>query len=316
MPSQDDPAHTTRDEHPHQHAIAVPSQPGEVRFNPKRAAWLWGMLLTWLIGAWWATTPGAIALFVVTSVITLCLGHSVGLHRGAIHRSYHTSKPLERALIYLATLAGMGGPLSMLKMHQLRDYWQCQLRAPEYYSYDHGPLQDFIWYLHCDHHPVEGEQVEVWLDPALTSDKFYQWLDRHWMAQQLPWAALCFVVGGAPWVIWGVCARVAVSLLGHWLVNYMAHNHGAHDWQIDGVGEQGRNNALFGALSMGEGWHNNHHAWPQSARLGHEPWQLDPGFMCIRVMARLKLVWSVKVAPTMENVKGARRTNGSDRVSI
>ena len=289
------------------HATPLPHAPGELRVSWRRAIWLWAMVLGWVGLAWAFTTPGALIVYALSTSLTLCLGHSVGLHRGAIHRSYRTRLGVERALVLLATLTGMGGPLSLVRMHQRRDYWQSQPAAPAYYSYAHGPLLDLWWYLHVDHHPRCPEHdAPVWLDPLLMDDPFYQRLERAWMWTQAPVALALWAVGGLPWVCWGVCARVATGIIGHWLVNYVAHTHGAQRWHVEGAGEQGRNSSLFGALSMGEGWHNNHHAWPRSAKLGLEPGQLDPGFWAIALMAKLGLVWDVRVAPHMENSRDAR----------
>ena len=113
--------------------------------------------------------------------------------------------------------------------------------------------------------------------------------------------------------MWGFFLSTALVYHVTFCVNSVTHIIGNKRFKNK---DESRNNWWVAMLTFGEGWHNNHHAWPQSARLGHEPWQLDPGFMCISALAKLKLVWSVKVAPTMENVKGARRANGEDRASI
>ena len=139
------------------------------------------------------------------------------------------------------------------------------------------------------------------------NDRFYRFLDWSWMLQSLPIAILFYMAAGWGGVVWGVCARIAVSSLGHWLVNYVAHTTGYQGWSIEGSGEQGRNSILFGAISMGEGWHNNHHAWPNSARMGLEWWELDAGYMSLRVMEKLGLVWDVQVAGEVEPVRPIER---------
>ena len=295
-------------EHHHQHATPIPSLPGELRWSVERSLWLLGLLLC---VAYWGVSSfslPAFALFVGLSGLTLCLGHSVGLHRGVIHSSFKTSRWLERVFMYLATLAGMGAPLSMMRMHELRDFWQNEPAAPEFYSYAHGPWRDFIWYLHTDHHPaIPAHDHPVTLPARFEQDPFYQWLQSTWMLQQLPVALACFLLAGWGGVIWGVCARVAISCVGHWLVNYVAHTRGYHSWEIEGSGEQGRNSLLFGALSMGEGWHNNHHAWPNSARLGLEWWEVDAGYMCVWGLQKLGLIWDVQLAGQVSPVRPIHR---------
>jgi len=78
--------------------------------------------------------------------------------------------------------------------------------------------------------------------------------------------------------VWGICVRVSVSLIGHWLVGYLAHNVGHRDWHLEGHAVQGFNVPFISLLTMGESWHNNHHAFPGSARLGLRTSQFDPGW--------------------------------------
>jgi fatty-acid desaturase len=96
------------------------------------------------------------------------------------------------------------------------------------------------------------------------------------MAQQIPWAVLFFAIGGVPWVVWGIAVRVAASVTGHWLVGYFAHNRGPRSWHVEGAGVQGYNVPYCGLITMGEAWHNNHHAFPGSARLGLRDGEIDP----------------------------------------
>ena len=124
------------------------------------------------------------------------------------------------------------------------------------------------------------------------------WLDRTWIWQQLPVALVLFGLFGWGGLVWATAGRVVVSQVGHWLVNYVCHTAGTRRFTIVGAGEEGRNHWLFGAMSMGEGWHNNHHAWPDSARFGMGPTEPDPGYLAIVLMERLGLAWAVQ---TMEN---------------
>jgi stearoyl-CoA desaturase (delta-9 desaturase) len=88
---------------------------------------------------------------------------------------------------------------------------------------------------------------------------------------------------------------VTVSLIGHWLVGYSAHNLGPRDWHLRGHAVQGHNVPRIGLLTMGESWHNNHHAFPGSARLGLSPAQPDPGWWALRVLHALGLAWNIKL---------------------
>lgn len=115
------------------------------------------------------------------------------------------------------------------------------------------------------------------------------------MAQQLPGALLLYAVGGWAFVWWGLCARVTAAVFGHWLIGYLAHNHGELVREVRGAAVQGRNVRFTSLLTMGECWHNNHHAFPGSARLGLGPGEWDPGWWALRGLHRLGLIWDVKL---------------------
>jgi fatty-acid desaturase len=112
------------------------------------------------------------------------------------------------------------------------------------------------------------------------------------MAQQLPWAFLFFAIGGMPWVVWGIVVRVSLSVTGHWLVGYFAQ--GRRSWHIEGAGVQRYNVPYCGLIAVGEGWHNNHHAFPGSAQLGVRPGELDPGWWVLMLLALLGLACNIK----------------------
>ena len=115
------------------------------------------------------------------------------------------------------------------------------------------------------------------------------------MLQQLPWALLFFAWGGWGFICWGVCARVSAGVLGHWLIGYFAHNHGQMHFHVDGAAVQGRNIRLTTLLTMGECWHNNHHAYPGSARLGLLPGEWDPGWWALLLLQRMGLVSALRL---------------------
>lgn len=110
------------------------------------------------------------------------------------------------------------------------------------------------------------------------------------MLQQLPLACILFWLGGWAWVVWGVCVRVTVSVCGHWIVTYLTHNPGPSTWLVRDAGVQASNLNGYGLVTMGECWHNNHHAFPESARIGLAKNEFDPGWVVIASLRRLGLV--------------------------
>jgi stearoyl-CoA desaturase (delta-9 desaturase) len=265
---------------------------GEVRWKPVKSLWISSMTVAALVGGPIFFTWGALAVFVATTAVTVCLGHSLGMHRRLIHRSYDCPRWLERLFVYLGTIVGMAGPYGMIRQHDIRDWAQRKPHCHPYLAHRSSILRDGYWQLHCE--LTLAYPPALVLEHRVRDDRFYQFIDRTFMAQQLPWAILFYAVGGMPWLVWGIAARVAASVTGHWLVGYFAHNRGPRSWHIEGAGVQGYNVPYCGLITMGEAWHNNHHAFPGSARLGLHDGEADPGWWILRALESIGLVRNVK----------------------
>ena len=114
----------------------------------------------------------------------------------------------------------------------------------------------------------------------------------------MPWAVLLFSLGGWGWVVWGISVRLVLSQTGHWLVGYLAHNGGEEKWRVRGASVQGYNLKGIGWLTMGESWHNNHHAFPRSSRLGFGR-QADPGWYLLLLLHRFGMVWDLQTPESL-----------------
>lgn len=269
---------------------------GQVRWDPVHSLWNGAAAVITLVLGPLTFTPGALAVFVTTTGVALLLGHSVGFHRRLIHRSFACPRWLEYALIWCGTAVGMSGPHWMVRTHDLRDWAQRRADCHPYLSHRSTMLKDALWQLHCRlalDKPPRFDLGEV------GRNRFYRYLEATWMAQQLPIAALLFWAGGWSFVVWGVGARVFACVHGHWLVGYLAHNRGPQRWIVEGAGVQAYDVPWAGLITMGEAWHNNHHAFPGSARIGLYPGQSDWGYAFIRLLERLGLAWDVQVPETL-----------------
>jgi stearoyl-CoA desaturase (delta-9 desaturase) len=270
---------------------------GEVRWRPGKSLWISTMTAAALIGGPLCFSWDALVLFLATTAPTLCLGHSLGMHRRLIHRAFDCPLWLERLLVYLGTLVGMAGPYGMIRQHDIRDWAQRRPQCHPYLAHRSGIVRDAFWQLHCE--LVLAHPPRLILERRVAEDRFYRLIERTWMMQQLPWAGLFLILGGLPWLVWGIAVRVAVSVTGHWLVGYFAHNRGPRSWHIEGAGVQGYNIPWCGLITMGEAWHNNHHAFPASARLGLRAGETDSGWWVLVLLSRLGLVWNVKTPDTL-----------------
>lgn len=263
---------------------------GVVLWDPAHSLWNGGMLVTALIAGPLTFSLSAFAIFLMLTGGAVLLGHSIEFHRLLIHRSFATKPAIERLLVWCGAVAGMSGPIWIVRTHDLRDWAQRQSDCHPYLRHGKGMLHDAWWQLHCrldlDHPPRYD------LSP-ITARGFYRFLERYWMAQQIPIALILFAIGGWGFVVWGVCARVAITVHGHWFVGYLAHNRGPQSWLVRDAGVQAFDVPWAAIPTMGEAWHNNHHAYPGSARIGLYPGQSDWGYACIKAMEKLGLAWDI-----------------------
>jgi stearoyl-CoA desaturase (delta-9 desaturase) len=261
---------------------------GHVYLDRVKFAWVGSMFLFGTVGSALTFSSGALVLFLVFTGITLCLGHSLGMHRRFIHRSYQCPRWMEYLFVHFGVLVGLAGPFGMLRTHDLRDWAQRQAECHSYFSHREVWYRDFLWQVLCSIRLANPPEIRIEADIA--GDPLHRFMEKTWMLQQLPWALLFFAIGGWGWVFWGICSRVTVSILGHWLIGHFAHNTGHRDWHVQGAAVQGFNVPFAALLTMGESWHNNHHAYPGSAKLGLEAGQWDPGWWVLKALESVGLV--------------------------
>jgi len=266
---------------------------GAVRFSPAKGAWFLGMAGAALVGGTLTFSAGALALYVVSTASVLLFGHSLGSHRKLIHDSFQCPRWLEYLLVYLGVQVGLAGPLGLMRQHELRDYAQRLPVCHDYLRHGRPFWIDAWWQLVCELRLLSEPRLII--EVRVADDRFYRFLERTWMAQHLPWALLFYYLGGWGFVFWGVCARVTTGVFGHWIIGYFAHNHGEINHVVDGAAVQGRNVRWTSLLTMGECWHNNHHAFPGSARLGLRADEWDPGWWVLSGLRRVGLAWGFRL---------------------
>jgi stearoyl-CoA desaturase (delta-9 desaturase) len=111
-----------------------------------------------------------VLLFIVKTAAVLLLGHSVGMHRRLIHKSFDCPPWFERFLVYMGTLVGLGGPFAMIRTHDFRDWAQRQPACHDYFAHRRPPLVDAVWQMHCDlrlRHPPR-----LAIEPEVADDRF------------------------------------------------------------------------------------------------------------------------------------------------
>ncbi|WP_311267835.1 acyl-CoA desaturase [Sphingobium sp. WCS2017Hpa-17] len=285
---------------------------GTVRWDPVHSLWN-GIMLVGALLAPFHFSWSAFAIFLLLTGGSLLLGHSVGFHRRLIHRSFDCPLWLERCLVWVGTCVGMSGPFWMIRTHDLRDWAQRQGDCHDYLAHRRPMLVDAWWQMHCrlvlDHPPVFDLG-------AAGRDRFYRFLDATWMAQQIPIALLLFAIGGWGWLLWGLCARISISVTGHWFIGHLAHRRGPQSWIVNGAGVQAHDVPWAAIPTMGEAWHNNHHAFPGSARIGLYPGQSDWGYAFILLLERAGLAWNIALPEHLARTKVLTRVAPPDEDHI
>jgi stearoyl-CoA desaturase (delta-9 desaturase) len=266
---------------------------GRVRYAPGKSLWISAMCAGAVLACTVYFSWAGLAVFLLSTGAALLFGHSLGWHRKMIHNSFQCPTWLEYILIYIGVQVGMAGPITLLRVHDLRDYAQRLPDCHDYLRHRNTFWRDAWWQLHCELELAASPTITV--EERIAGDRFYRFLERTWRWQQLPPALLLYVCGGWGLVCWGVCARIAAAVCGHWLIGYFAHNHGGMHFEVQGAAVQGHNIRFTSLLTMGECWHNNHHAYPGSARLGLERGEWDPGWWVLAALRRAGLVWDVRL---------------------
>jgi stearoyl-CoA desaturase (delta-9 desaturase) len=234
---------------------------------------------------------GAIAAAAVLYWVSGMLGIGMGYHRLLTHRGYRTPKWMEYCLTICGTLALEGGPIFWVATHRIHH------QNSDHEGDPHTPREGTYW-AHMGwimtgramHHDTTILRRYV---PDLAKDRFHVALTTwHWVPQVIVGAAL-FLLGGVPYVLWGLFFRTTLALHATWLVNSATHKWGSRRF---GTRDDSTNNWWVALLTWGEGWHNNHHAHPVSARHGLVWYEIDLNYMGIKTLELLGLAWDVKVA--------------------
>jgi fatty-acid desaturase len=232
-------------------------------------------------------------------VLAINVGIGMCYHRLLTHRGYHTPKWIEYIMSVFATMALEGGPIFWVATHRVHH------QLSDHEGDPHTPREG-KWWAHTGW-IFFGEALHAQTDvlkrysPDLYRDKFHLWLSKyHWLP--ITTSGVLLLAGGWIWggwknavgmVLWGVLLRVTLGLHATWLVNSATHLWGSRRFETR---DDSRNSWWVALLTGGEGWHNNHHAHPVSARHGLKWYEIDPNFWGIWVLAKLGLAKKVQVA--------------------
>jgi sn-1 stearoyl-lipid 9-desaturase len=217
------------------------------------------------------------------------LGIGMGYHRLLTHRGYKTPKWLEYFLTVCAVLALEGGPIFWVATHRIHHKYSDKDGDP------HSP-RDGKWWAHVGwiligksmHHDTQTLSRYV---PDLAKDKFHIWITKYHYVPMIMLGVILAAIGGLPMVLWGICFRTVFGLHATWLVNSATHIVGSRRFETR---DFSTNSWWVALLSFGEGWHNNHHAHPVSARHGLAWYEIDLNWYGIWILKKLGLARQVR----------------------
>jgi fatty-acid desaturase len=240
-----------------------------------------------------------LAVSAVLYVLAINVGIGMCYHRLLTHRGYQVPKWLEYVMTVCSTLSLEGGPMFWVATHRVHH------QLSDHEGDPHTPREGG-WWAHAGW-ILYGESMHDQFDglaryaPDLKKDKFHMWLSEyHWLPITIS-GVLLLAAGwyfGGPvnaigMVLWGVFLRVTIGLHSTWLVNSATHLWGSRRFETK---DDSRNSWWVALLTGGEGWHNNHHAHPVSARHGLKWYEIDPNFWGIWILSKLGLAKKIKVA--------------------
>ena len=231
-----------------------------------------------------------LAAMLVGNWIVGSLGVGLGWHRLLTHRGFKASKWLEYTLSIFATMSVQDPPNNWIATHRMHHAFTDTDKDP--HSIKPGfwwaQIGWIIWGTAQDH---DATTLQRFI-PDLLKDKWHTVISRYFYVPIIVSALILFAIGGWTMVVWGVFARVVVGWHTTWFVNSLAHIYGPRPYD---TGDNSTNNWFVAILTFGEGWHNNHHMSPTSARHGIEWYQFDMNWIAICVLEKLGWARDIRV---------------------
>ena len=229
-------------------------------------------LVGWMAGAY------VVRMFAITA----------GYHRYFSHRSYKLGRVPQFILAFLAETTSQKGVLWWAAHH--RDHPRHSDQSQDI----HSPVQRGFWWAHVGW--VLSNDYDNY-DPALIHDfaKFpeLRWLDRYFWVPPAVLGAAMFLIGGLPVFVWGFVVSTVLLFQGTFAINSLAHVWGSRRFDTP---DDSRNNFFLAIITLGEGWHNNHHQFMYACHQGLLWWEIDVTYYVLRLLNWLGLAREMRVA--------------------
>ncbi|MEI9889705.1 MAG: fatty acid desaturase [Caulobacteraceae bacterium] len=255
---------------------------------------------------WSGVSWRALALCAVLYGLRM-FGVTAGYHRYFSHRAFATSRAFQFVLALLAQSSAQSSVL----------WWAANHRHHHRFSdteHDlHSPLHRGFFYSHVGWLFVRRNQkTDLVQIEDLARFPELRWLHRFALAPAIFLGVLSFAIAGWSGLVVGFAWSTVLVWHATFCINSLAHVRGRARYV---TGDGSRNNALLALITLGEGWHNNHHAYQSSARQGFRRWEIDPTYYALLALVRLRLVWDLKFPPPARRGQrpSARQPGGAAR---
>src|SRR5579871_6501866 len=243
----------------------------------------------------------ALAFTVLYYYVATGLGISMGYHRLHTHRSYKVPLWLEYFFALCGTLTLEGGPIFWVAVHRIH-HQKSDLPGDPHSPRDGAWWSHVGWILFGETNHNNTRLMSKYT-PDLAKHRFYIWLNNYHWIPLLVLGLVLLAIGGLPLMLWGTCLRVVLGLHATWLVNSATHMWGSRRFTTT---DDSRNNWWVALLTFGEGWHNNHHAHPTSARHGLAWYELDISWITLKAMKFVGIAKNIRVAKISNSIAAER----------
>ena len=237
---------------------------------------------------WSGVTWQAIAICVVLYWSRM-FAIGAGYHRYFSHRAYATSRVFQFILAFLAQSSAQKSVLwwaAKHRHHHLHSDTRRDVHSPRHKGFVYSHVG---WIFARQHDATDLQKVADFASfPEL------MWLHKLEVLPAILIAALCVFIAGWTGLVVGFLWSTVLLYHATFCINSLAHVHGRKRYV---TGDESRNNSLLALFTMGEGWHNNHHAYQSSAQQGFRWWELDLTYYILRVLCWLGIVWDLKTPP-------------------
>ncbi|MEI8104474.1 MAG: acyl-CoA desaturase [Actinomycetes bacterium] len=257
------------------------------------------------MGLLWNVAFHLVDLLIMLGMYVVCaFGITIGFHRYFTHKGFETSTPVKAALAILGCMT-MQGPLTQWVTDHRKHHAFSDGEGDPHSPHGHGEgvgavIKGFVhshvgWMFR-----TKGMERGWQYGKDLYDDRLIRWIDWLYLVWVAATLGIPFLIGygiggtdrGVEAMLWGGLVRIFLFQHATFSVNSICHLYGRRDYPSR---DESRNNWLVAMLVFGEGWHNNHHAFPASARHGLLRFQFDASWYLIRAMERLGLVWNVQL---------------------